>query len=181
MKRLGNILLTVGFLAACYAAVLHPTQVHWGLFIPSTLVAVAGVVIARLGARRIAFHADTVASNIEDIDTSLGTITEVVARLNRDREKIHTYDMRHKIDELLTEPINTFVDARETIATKYGIHEYADIMSHFAAGERYINRVWSCSADGYIDEVEIYLARAQEQFGDTLERFRALRARDAQA
>ncbi len=37
-------------------------------------------------------------------------------------------------------------------------------MSAFAAGERYINRVWSASADSYIDEVMLYLDKAQVQF-----------------
>ena len=48
----------------------------------------------------------------------------------------------------------------------YGLQTYADIMSEFAAGERFINRVWSSSADGYDTEAETYLARAAEQFQD---------------
>ncbi len=39
-------------------------------------------------------------------------------------------------------------------------------MSAFAAGERYINRVWSASTDGYEDEVRRYLERALNQFID---------------
>ena len=35
----------------------------------------------------------------------------------------------------------------------FGMQNYADVMSNFAAGERYINRVWSASTDGYVDEV----------------------------
>lgn len=174
MKRLGYLLITIGFLGASYAAVLDHIEVHWGLFIPMFLVSVGGVALARIGSRRIAFHADTVASNIDDIDTSLTNLAANVARLARDKHDIHTYDMRHRIDDLLLDDINTFVEARETLATKYGLHEYADVMSHFAAGERYLNRVWSCSADGYIDEVNTYIDRAAEQFSDTLERFRQL-------
>ncbi len=37
-------------------------------------------------------------------------------------------------------------------------------MGAFAAGERYINRVWSASTDGYVDEVRNYLDRATQQF-----------------
>jgi hypothetical protein len=39
-------------------------------------------------------------------------------------------------------------------------------MSQFAAGERYINRVWSASADGYDAEARNYLERAASQFRD---------------
>ncbi|MGB5626604.1 MAG: hypothetical protein WBM61_12775, partial [Woeseiaceae bacterium] len=44
------------------------------------------------------------------------------------------------------------------------LQTYADIMSSFAAGERYINRVWSASADGYDEEATAYLKKAAAQF-----------------
>jgi hypothetical protein len=59
-----------------------------------------------------------------------------------------------------------FVDARESMVHLFGLQAYADIMSHFAAGERYINRVWSSSADGYDVEAARYLGKAEEQFAD---------------
>ncbi len=37
-------------------------------------------------------------------------------------------------------------------------------MSDFAAGERYLNRVWSASADGYVEEAKSYIHRALIQF-----------------
>lgn len=37
-------------------------------------------------------------------------------------------------------------------------------MTHYAGGERYLNRVWSASADGYVNEVKDYLERSLEQF-----------------
>ena len=43
---------------------------------------------------------------------------------------------------------------------------YTGMMTEFAAGERYINRVRSTSADGYDEEGEIYLERAVRQFED---------------
>ena len=53
---------------------------------------------------------------------------------------------------------------------------YADVMSHFAAAERYLNRVWSCAADGYIDEAHTYIGRARVQFLEALQRFEELRS-----
>lgn len=37
-------------------------------------------------------------------------------------------------------------------------------MSHYAGGERYLNRVWSASADGYVNEVKDYISHSLEQF-----------------
>ena len=65
--------------------------------------------------------------------------------------------VQHRIDELFPGDLNKFVEARETIPHVYRLQAYADVMSHFAAGERYLNRVWSASADGYVDEVRTYL------------------------
>ena len=74
--------------------------------------------------------------------------------------------LRDRIDTKLRPDLTRFVDARESMVHLFGLQTYADIMSHFAAGERYINRVWSSSADGYDDEATRYLGRAVEQFED---------------
>ena len=44
-------------------------------------------------------------------------------------------------------------------------------MSKFAAGERYLNRVWSTAADGYIDEAHASLSRSRQQFDEALVAF----------
>ena len=72
--------------------------------------------------------------------------------------------LRDRIDLKLREDLRRFADARESMVHLFGLQTYADIMSSFAAGERYINRVWSASADGYDDEADAYLKRAAAQF-----------------
>ena len=58
------------------------------------------------------------------------------------------------------EDIDTFVEARESMIPRLGMQRYADIMSPFANGERLLNRAWSASADGYVDEVRSCVATA---------------------
>ncbi len=94
--------------------------------------------------------------------------------LSRDRTE-SSQVWRIRIDELFLEDFAMFVDARESIAHRYGLSAYTDVMSCFAAGERYLNRVWSASADGYIDEVNAYLDRALEQFTDSHQKVRQLK------
>ncbi len=98
-----------------------------------------------------------------------------MADLNARKTSINTYDIRHHLDRSLPEHLNAFAEARETIVHKYGLQNYARIMNHFAAGERYLNRVWSASADGYIDEVNTYLEMASAQFAAVRERLHSLR------
>jgi hypothetical protein len=60
--------------------------------------------------------------------------------------------------------LDAFVQARESVAHRFGLQAYAEVMNPFAAGERYLNRVWSAAADGYLDEALEYIGRAREQF-----------------
>jgi hypothetical protein len=59
----------------------------------------------------------------------------------------------------------------------FGLQSYADVMSAFAARERYINRVWSASTDGYVDEVRNYLDRPTRQFREARALFIKLQQR----
>jgi len=87
-----------------------------------------------------------------------------------------TYDLRHHIDKHFRDDIETFVEARESIAHTHGLQAYANVMSHFAAAERYLNRVWSASTDGYIDEAHTYIGKSAEQFREARDRFAALKS-----
>ncbi|MEE9465766.1 MAG: hypothetical protein V3W14_09380, partial [Candidatus Neomarinimicrobiota bacterium] len=81
---------------------------------------------------------------------------------------------RHRIDASFPDDLETFTSSREVISHLFGLQAYADVMSEFAAGERYLNRVWSASADGYVDEVNTYIGMAAEQFSVALERITQL-------
>ncbi len=87
------------------------------------------------------------------------------------------YEARFEIDRLFRDDLSRFAEARESMIHVFGMQNYADVMSNFAAGERYINRVWSASTDGYVDEVRMYLERAREQFREARRHFDELASR----
>ena len=179
MKRYGYLLITAAFLAGSLVAVLKPLTIDWFWFVPILVVGFIGVAMVRTGMRQHAQHVDTIATNIGAIHQSLESVVKKVTQLNLEKSNIDTYDMRHRIDELLVDDLDTFVDARESIGHKYGLQHYADVMSHFAAGERYLNRVWSASADGYIDEVNTFMEKAEEQFSEAFDQLKKLEAAHA--
>ena len=82
-----------------------------------------------------------------------------------------------RIDNDLRPHLTRFADARESMVHLFGLQTYADIMSHFAAGERYVNRVWSSSADGYDKEAATYIGKAAEQFADASRQLKEAAAR----
>ncbi len=175
MKNLGYLLITIGFLGGSFLAVERAEGVAELPFVGMLAVGAVGVVLARRATHRESRQEDVVAANISTIETSLGNVVDKVAALDRDKDSIDVYELRHHIDRDFPEDLDAFVQARESIAHSFGLQAYADVMNPFAAGERYLNRVWSTSTDGYIDESHTYIGKAHEQFEEALEKFRALR------
>jgi len=167
-------MVTVGFIAAALATVVDENAVKWLWYVPALIVGAAGVAAIRINDVRQNKTEHHVASRIETVDSSLERIAANIKKLNADKHSINTYDMRHRIYELFVDDLEMFVDARESIGHRYGLAAYGEVMSSFAAGERYLNRVWSASSDGYIDEVNAYLDKAQEQFVESLAKIRDL-------
>lgn len=168
-------MITVGFLIGALGTVLEKEEVKWDYFAVGMVLGIAGVVTVRAGHKAETTHEGKLTANIETVERSLGSIVANITQLNDEKESINPYDVRHKIDELFVEDLGSFVNARGSIGHLYGLSAYGDIMSSFAAGERYLNRVWSASADGYIDEVNTYIDKAREQFVHSLEKIKQLK------
>ena len=176
MKQVGYAMITLGFLAGALAAVVDKSAVQWAYFAGALTVGVVGIVLVRTAGARGSLAEEKLTYNMQAIETSLARIVEKISQLNAQKQSVHIYDIRHRIDEFFPGDLTSFVQARHSIAHVHGLQAYADVMSCFAAGERYLNRVWSASADGYVDEVNIYLDKAQEQFAESLNRIEQLKA-----
>ena len=172
MRTLGLALITVGFLGGALFAVLD-REVRWGGFVPFLVAGVAGVILAQVAIRRAAREVTRVEADFQTLEVRLRRIVQDVTALDEAKATTDVYDLSGRIDQGLPTEILAFVDARRTLGTAWGPQVYADVMSHFAAGERYLNRVWSTSVDGYVDEAHASLSRAREEFALALETFEA--------
>ena len=163
MKKIAYLLLIAGFLYGTYIAALDENVVDWGRFAIAAILAIAGVLLAKRATAAEARSGAVLENNRNALNESLANI---VARLNEaaNRDADTGEALRNWIDENLRDDLRRFADARESMVHLYGLQTYADIMSEFAAGERYINRIWSAAADGYDEESARYLGRASEQF-----------------
>ncbi len=172
MKILAIILIATSFLTGAFITVLHPTQVNWIWMVTALAVGAVGLFLHRRIMHGESRSSTLLAGNIDILASSLGRISQNLDELNLRADSLPTYEARFEIDRLFREDLDLFAEARESMIHVYGMQNYADVMSNFAAGERYINRVWSASTDGYVDEVILYLGRAREQFREALEHFR---------
>jgi hypothetical protein len=169
LKILGYLLITVSFLMASYYSVIDVEVVPWSRVIPALVLGLIGVAAVQISGRGHRRSTEKVRSNMSKLEQSLAAIVANAERLDAEKESIDPYEIRHRIDELFMEDLDIFVENRETIGDVYGLQAYADVRTHFATGERYLNRCWSASTDGYIDVIHEYLTRATGQFEQALE------------
>jgi len=169
MKKIGFLLVAVGFIAGALVTVVDKTEVRWGLFLPAFVTGIIGVFMIHYQERKHARSETKISTNLQDITTSLTNVVEKLIKLNAEKQSMDPHEFHIHIDRLFRDDLTTFAEARESLAHAHNLQVYADVMSHFASGERYINRVWSASADGYVDECITYLDRAQVQFSEALQ------------
>jgi Na+/melibiose symporter-like transporter len=174
MKNAGLALIVIAFLGGAYVSVLDAREIMWGYFAAAFVAGVSGVAITRFATKKAATSEETLATNLSAVRESLSAIVQIVQGLNDEKDSIPTYEMGKAIDKRVIDSLNKFVEARESISHIFGLQAYANIMTHYAGGERYLNRVWSASADGYVDEVNDYLGRSLEQFSIASDRLAEL-------
>lgn len=166
IKRIALTLIMGSFVAGAFISVLDPIRINWLWYVPVLLVGLAGLYVFRKTQHGEARSSELLSGNMQTLETSLENLLGNLKNLSADSNDLPVYEARFEIDRLLREDLNNFANARESMKHVFGLQHYADVMSAFAAGERYINRVWSASTDGYIDEVRNYLMRATEQFAE---------------
>ncbi len=176
MKLFALILVFASFLAGSFLSVLDPRLVDWYLLAPILAVGLAGLWMYRRAEHAETRAGDRLAGNISTLETSLENILANLEELHARGDDLPVYEARFEIDRLFREDLNNFAEARESMIHVFGVQNYADVMSNFAAGERYINRVWSASTDGYVDEVRTYIERARDQFTEGHRHFNELLA-----
>jgi len=174
MKISALIMIVAAFLTGAFLASLDPRSVNWALMAPTLGVGVLGLLLYRKAHHREVRAGTRLAGNIRTLGECLDNIHRNLEAICARGDDLPVYEARFEIDRLFREDLDNFASARESMIHVFGMQNYADVMSNFAAGERYVNRVWSASTDGYVDEVRMYLERAREQFREAREHFHEL-------
>lgn len=172
MKNTAYLLITGGFLFGAYATALDVQNVNWTMFGLAAIAALTGVIVAKRQDRARAKSGSVLESNRSELHESIGNIVHDLTEMTNGTG-ISGEALRDWIDAKLRPDLRRFADARQSMAHLFGLQTYADIMSEFAAGERYVNRVWSAAADGYDAEADNYLKKAATQFRDAQQQLAA--------
>lgn len=153
MKQAGYFLLAVGFLAGAFMTVQEENRINWFTYAPCAAAMLAGLIFVQISRAQTDAHAGRSEGNLQTMQTSLSSLVVKLEALQSGREDSQVDQIRHTIDNEFMEDLNNFVEVRETLIHRFGMQHYAELMSAFARSERLINRAWSASADGYVEEV----------------------------
>ena len=163
----GHVLLWAGFLVGAFVTV-RSTEVEespwstiwWPAYGTALCVAIIGVIVLRITKRPANVALDEQAGAIDELAAILVRLHSTVERWITTSDEIPVYDFHGMIDENLADDLGRFAELREALIPEFGLDHYARVMTEFALAERTINRAWSASADGYVDEVQASLGRA---------------------
>ena len=163
---LGQVALWVGFLAAALAAVwrLEPVAgqtVPWLHYAIGLAVGCAGIVLLRASKAAQANSPERDEAEFSTLKRSLEVLINGVGELRGICATQSPKMVVQYIDDQLAEPFADFADARQALVDRFGLDGFADVMTQFASGERFVNRAWSASADGYCHEAAACLERAE--------------------
>ena len=181
-RLLGHVLLWIGFLCGAFIAVRRTevaddpwSTISWPAYGAALAVAVAGVVQLRLTKKPADDGGATQTQNVDQLAVLLQRIHRQIGEWHHNADQLDVYRMHHDIDAKLSDDLAAFADLRESLIDAFGLEHYVHIMTEFALAERTINRMWSASADGYIDEVNACLTRASAHLEAAMERLDAAR------
>ena len=174
MKKLGYLFVVIGFVAASLVSVTDALQVNWVHFGVFLIISIIGISLIRSSEKKETMHEETLSTNMKTIEESLVRIVDDVKLIRSEIDPNKPQDVHQRIDEKLPDHLETFIESRKTIGHVHGLQAYGHVMNYFATAERYLNRVWSASADGYIDEVTEYMERSEQQFEEALAALRDL-------
>ncbi len=134
--------------------------VRWLWYGLSMALGLAGVALLRSTAKSADQDSGRVEAEYSTITNSLAELNERVAKLGGSLDTMKPAEVVQYIDDRCAEPFADFADARNALVQRFGLQAFAEIMTQFASAERFVNRAWSASADGYMNEARDCVTRA---------------------
>ena len=160
-RTTGHVLLWAGFLAAAFISTRQQDAVEWSWYGVGVAIGVAGIVLLRARAATSGEGKAQAEIQVARLGEILEKIAAGLAELKRKQDSIAVADVRDFIDQRLAPRLREFAESREALSGVHGLEAYVEVMSRFAAAERNLNRAWSASADGYVDEVWACVEQAE--------------------
>ena len=164
MKLFGTIFLYIGTIGGLIAAARIPPyyEIFWG----SLAILIIGILMRRWTGRPKLIESGY--SDFEEMREYLKHALREIQSLLASRDVLTLESLHKRIDRISNEHFYNFGQSCSSLKSFFGIRGYNSVMAHFALAERYINRVWSASTDGYLEESLDYLEKAEPELKDAI-------------
>jgi hypothetical protein len=169
LRLTGLLLLWAGFLSGALATVFNKevegdkwATINWVWYSASLVVGIGGVVLLQATKKATVGLAGASTSS-DQLVRHLGNLVKRIGQLKLEHSKQAPRETVAFIESELRDDLREFADGRHSITREHGLNVFAEVMTQFASGERSINRAWSASADGYVDEAARYIDLALDQ------------------
>jgi len=172
MKKLAIFLLVISVILSSLVSLQNLEKVAWLYFIPSLCLGFIGLIIIKFKNKKDKKEAVSNTNNFYDIKTSLTNIVYNLKTIKVEENNLN--NLNKVLDNLFLNDINKFIESRYLIKYKFGVLSFSNVMSHFAAGERLLNRAGSASTDGYFEETVNSIEAANYEFKLCLDEYEIL-------
>jgi len=136
------------------------STIPWLWYGLSMALGLIGVVLLRSTAKSAEQETGKVAEQYQTITSSIDKLVGNLTHIKDNLSKMSPQEVLTFIDDECGPPYADFADARNALIQRFGMQPFAEIMTQFASAERFTNRAWSASADGYMNEVKDCVDRA---------------------
>jgi hypothetical protein len=143
--------------------------VYWPGYLAAVVVGIGGAVLIRASSKSATSNESLNQAGLEQLTTVLQALVVEVDRLTEALPTLAPEEAVPWIDTHCVPLCADFADNREVMKTTFGLAGFAAVMSEFASGERFLNRVWSAAADGYMEEAWRSIQTSQRFFHKALE------------
>lgn len=155
---------------------------HWWLFVVSCIGLIGGALLVRHARNTELARANAIAEGASEnpadartvfarLSGRLDDLSKDLDRAANDEEKLDAIVKR--IGNIQRDDVPAFVADRPALVSRMGLAGYAELMDHFAAMERQLNRAWSAAADGHLGEAMASLKNAQPMLVQTLKKLKS--------
>ena len=134
--------------------------INWIWYLGSAALCILGIVFVRKSKNEPQSHAAQNEVSLQQLRLHLNNLVGKLEQLNQEIKGYKPRQILNFIEGELQDDLREFAEGRDAITAEYGLQIFAEVMTEFASGERAINRAWSASADGYIEEAAVCIERA---------------------
>ena len=134
--------------------------INWFWYLASAAIGIVGIVLIRKNKQVVAGQDAKTEADLQQLKTSLSNLIAKTTTLSEEIKDYKPRQIVHFIEDELHDDLRDFAEGRDSITVEFGLPVFAEVMTEFAAGERAINRAWSASADGYVEEAATCIERA---------------------